>query len=483
MVSSKDSPIPTKSKQAIQYAWRQLAKRAGIEIKENSLTGFDSIGINVNYGTPGKKAEDKTIYVRPCAESVWHDILQAEPNSISWLPWEKTVPKGVDLPIKEPIPVLFWGEGAEDSSKPFVELLANGSILFNADVIASTLFMLTRWEEMVVTAGDRHDRFPGIESVAFKQNFLDRPIIDEYAIIIREWIPPFFQNWKPINHFFTIRPTHDVDLMGPLPNLTRKKAIKRIFGDILKRHDITDAMKTSRDIFYSLFFTERYKGVVNIKKLAQVSAKYKLRSIFYFQTAKPSNYDLHYHVSTWLLKNIIRLLQNAGMGIGHHPGYLSYDDITILREEKRKMENLLGNTPFGARPHYLRFKIPDTWNNFKDIGITHDSIGYPDHEGFRFGTCHPFHPFNLEEEREIDILEYPLIIMDTTLKHYRNMEIEVAKVQIRRLAERCRNVGGIFTILWHYSLPISETAVWPEHYETILSDLYQMTSPSKNIKK
>lgn len=48
------------------------------------------------------------------------------------------------------------------------------------DIFAASFFMLTRWEEYVNKARDSHNRFPATESLAYKQGFLDRPIVNEY---------------------------------------------------------------------------------------------------------------------------------------------------------------------------------------------------------------------------------------------------------------------------------------------------------------
>ena len=49
------------------------------------------------------------------------------------------------------------------------------------DIFASSFFMLTRWEEYVNKIRDMHNRFPAYASLACKNNFLDRPIVNEYV--------------------------------------------------------------------------------------------------------------------------------------------------------------------------------------------------------------------------------------------------------------------------------------------------------------
>jgi len=66
--------------------------------------------------------------------------------------------------------------------------------------------------------------------------------------------------------------------------------------------------------------------------------------------------------------------------------------------------------------------------------------------GFRNGMCHPFKPYDLEEEKEVNILEIPLTIMDGSLF---KMSFEEAWEKIKRLVDETEKNAGVITILWH----------------------------------
>ncbi|MBI4734215.1 MAG: hypothetical protein HY779_05315 [Rubrobacteridae bacterium] len=61
------------------------------------------------------------------------------------------------------------------------------------DIFGSSFFMLTRYEEMVVKERDQHERFFASESLAFREKFLSRPIVNEYLEILwwaLRWLSP-----------------------------------------------------------------------------------------------------------------------------------------------------------------------------------------------------------------------------------------------------------------------------------------------------
>ena len=101
-------------------------------------------------------------------------------------------------------------------------------------------------------------------------------------------------------------------------------------------------------------------------------------------------------------------------------------------------------------------------------------MGYADAEGFRCGTCHPFRPFDIGQDLEMNLWEYPLIVMDATLLYYRQMSPEQAVNIILKLAVKCKNVGGTFTLLWHNTSLFDEWEPWVATYQQVLYELAEL---------
>ncbi len=69
--------------------------------------------------------------------------------------------------INPKIPIIY-------GQSPFVFPKRN---FLPIDIFGSAFFMLTRYEEVVKPDKDEHDRFPATSSLAYQENFLERPII------------------------------------------------------------------------------------------------------------------------------------------------------------------------------------------------------------------------------------------------------------------------------------------------------------------
>ena len=462
--------LPILTETGIEYTWRQLAQRAGVTGGDLQGIGFERLGVPVHYARPDQVHSDRlSIIVVPCTEA-WEALLECAPHGLDWLPANEVVPRGAQLPFNDPVPVLFWGAGYEDGNKPFAELRPDGTVVFYADIIAAAFFMLSRWEETVVSVRDEHGRFPATASVAYKQGFLDWPVVDEYALILREWLKVLLPGWEPKRRLFSVKLSHDVDQIRRFPNW--HTAIRTFGGDLLKRRDLRQAWWTG----IGAIFPDRDPYLQGIRFLAGVSHEYGLgNDVFYFMADGPGPFGCGYDPASHLVKRCVEDLRDQGFEIGFHPGYDTFNDPERLAEEKDRLDAVLGKTQYGGRQHFLRFQVPNTWRHWEQIGLTYDStMTYADHEGFRCGTCHPFRPFDVEQNRELDLWEWPLIVMDGTLRQYRGLTPEQGQARILELARRCKQVGGTFTLLWHNSSLGGEWRPWAEVYRRVVGVLAEM---------
>ena len=60
--------------------------------------------------------------------------------------------------------------------------------------------------------------------------------------------------------------------------------------------------------------------------------------------------------------------------------------------------------------------------------------------------------FDLKGKQALDVLEQPLIVMDSSLFSYQRLDSESALNYVELLATRCARYGGQFTLLWHNTL-------------------------------
>src|SRR5690606_31890778 len=157
---------------------------------------------------------------------------------------------------------------------------------------AATFFMLSRWEETVIPTRDQHGRFPATASVAYRQGFLDRPIADEYGLILQEWLKTLLPGWTPQQAQFSVKLSHDIDHVRRFPSLYR--AGRTLAGDLLKRRSPDRAIHTLQALRVQTLTPEQDPFLQGVYELADLSEQHGLNSAFYFMAAEPGLYDTGY---------------------------------------------------------------------------------------------------------------------------------------------------------------------------------------------
>ena len=267
----------------------------------------------------------------------------------------------------------------------------------------------------------------------------------------------------PENKKFAVCLTHDVDDIYPT---LAHNVISSLY--CIKKLDL----KRLRNWLFLMIQKKDISPYLNFKEIMKLEEKYGAKSSFYFITSDKDIRRFRYNIED--LENELGYIVDQGWEVGLHGGYYSYNNLENIKNEKKRLEKVLGKEVIGYRNHYLMFKVPDTWELLAKAGFKYDTtFGYTDIVGFRNGMCHPFKPFNLNLNKEINILEIPLIVMDVALLSSCS-SIEHAWDTTKSLIDIVEKNNGILTILWHnntFNYPPRDA--WRNLYERILAYVHQ----------
>ena len=356
--------------------------------------------------------------------------------------------QGHGLPRSMPEPPLETIEGVPLLYGRPVVTRDGDRFVVHADIIASTYFMVTRYEEMVRRdVRDEHGRFPGRESLPYRAGFIDRPIVEEYAALLRKWLRAVGVAVPEPKRRFTFLPTHDVDRLRfysrwddpyrVVAAALRGRRPRRMIGEALGC-----AWRLRKDPWALDVFDEMIR-------LDEVCAK---ESVYFFMAGGGSAYDGRYDVRGKDARRVIEKVREAGASIGLHASYEAGEHPQRIAEEKARLEEVCGLPIRRNRHHYLAWReIEHGWELAK-AGIDWDStMGYADIAGFRLGVCHPIPLFDPVKLKPMGIEEHPLIAMDGTLSYskYMNLSEEEAFCYCKRLADQTRKHNGEFVTVWH----------------------------------
>ena len=317
----------------------------------------------------------------------------------------------------------------------------------HADLIASTYFMLSRWEETVDDQKDEHGRSAGKNTVAYKYEFLHRPIVNEYADLVWKVLTLAGFEGKRKNHNYTAVITHDIDQPFQWPSW--KINIKHLAGDLLKRRDFNMFVSDIKSLYRTTILGKK-DPFDHHDYLISLANEHGYKANFNLIISSQSKYDQSLPVSDPRLAALINKIESNGHIIGYHPGYNVYKDEMLFKKELNQLQSIVSQKIVSGRQHYLRFSVPDTWRIWDAAGLEWESsMGYSDLPGFRCGTCYPYSVFDCIERKKLKLKEKPLILMDATLVHY----LKSADMpSMHLLKEECKKHGGEWLTIFHNDL-------------------------------
>ena len=315
----------------------------------------------------------------------------------------------------------------------------------NFDPLAATFFMVTRYEEYLPHREDEHGRFFPEDSVAMQEGFLDQPVVDQWASLIKNKIEERYPSCElPRQHYRFVQ-TVDIDAAWRYSHKGTFRTMVGMGRDLVARRQPDEVARRLRVLLH-----REPDPFDSFDYLLEMHRRVPDSPLLFF--ALLADYGPNDKPATYLNPHFRELLQHladyAKMGI--HPGYNALEQPTNVDKEIRRLSGIIHRTIVRSRYHFLRLKLPTSYRILLHAGIRHDyTMGYADAVGFRAGISVPYPFYDLERDHENDLLIHPFSVMDTTLKKYLGLSPQEGLEEYKRIIDRVRAVDGTFCCIVH----------------------------------
>ncbi len=311
---------------------------------------------------------------------------------------------------------------------------------FPCDPFSLVFFVLSRYEEYLITRRDQHGRFCGKDSIFAP--FLARPFLDEWLLKFEKLLPAGEASHDRQERKSLWSNTIDVDIAFAF----RGRRFIRKWGGVVKDLLRSDRQRLKmrqevlrgqrQDPFDTYDFIER-------------TATAAIDHRFFFPCGHLSEYDINLDIEQLEVRELVNKVSGVAE-VGLHPSYRSFEEPERISVEKQKLEHALGRDVTDSRQHFLLMKLPDTYRHLEGAGIQRDfSMGFHDRIGFRSGTAYPHAFYDLESESELRVRIIPLHAMDSAMKVYMGLDPDSALEAMCSLFKSTAATGGVFTTVWH----------------------------------
>lgn len=326
-----------------------------------------------------------------------------------------------------------------DETKCFFTTSDASSLPF--DVFAASFYLLSRYEEYLPHVKDEYGRFTASESIAFKNGFLNQPVIDIWAYKLKYVLEAQFNDFEFPKRSYSIQPVIDV----PMAYYYKEKGLMRTIGGTLG-----DLVR-----FRLKRFTERYLVLFGFKRDPYDTFKWiitkqkqsKFKFVVLFLIGDYSTYDKNISVNK---KEFVSLIKSVAdyCKVGLKASYFALEDISILKKEKNKLEAIVNYNLEASRHSFSKLNLPESYRNLIELEVRQDyTMGYINELGFRAGTCTPFQFYDLDYEVQtpLQINSFHCIDFALLKKH----SLLDKKEELQRLIYQVYKVNGTFTPVFH----------------------------------
>lgn len=366
-------------------------------------------GVKINYSHTNISADD--FWIQP------HTLL-----------FEKNIcPQKIEITDREGVKIFFQTQGD-----------------FPFDIFAGIFYLISRYEEYFPHQKDMYGRYAHESSVAFKEGFLNVPLVNIWVEQLKSIMLQKFPAFKPRSNNFSFLPTYDIDEAYSFKHKSWKRSIGGACKDLIKGN-----FKR---------FTQR-KRVLNNKEedpfdsyiwLNDLHRHYSLHPVYFFLVAaKNGKYDKHILPSEMAMQTLLQQTSTQNQ-VGIHPSWQSSENQKLLNEEKKVIENIIGFKITQSRQHFIRFELPTTYRYLIETNIQQDySMGYGSINGFRASVATPFYWYDLEKEQITALQVFPFCFMDANSFYEQKQTAENTFEELMYYYNDVKKINGLFITIWH----------------------------------
>ena len=314
---------------------------------------------------------------------------------------------------------------------------------YPVDIFSLVFYFLNRYEEYNANAFDNHGRFRSIDSIAGLNKHLDFPIVDYWVRDFGSYLKSHFPGLTIPEPLLKFIPTFDIDHAWKYKN----KGFLRNLGGMIK--DLTKFSIESISKRISVISANSKDPYFTFKEIQDTHKDLKL--IYFILLGDYSSLDINISTSNSQFQQLLKDLSDSNE-LGIHPSYASNKSPNLLLKEINILSSITGKKPTKSRQHFLKLSFPQTYQNLIKAGITEDyTMGYADAIGFRAGTAYSFDWYDLSKEEATELMIFPFIAMDITLRDYLKLPPREAFSKLREIYNSLQITGGNFITIWHNS--------------------------------
>lgn len=331
------------------------------------------------------------------------------------------------------------------------------------DIFSASFYLLSRYEEYLPIKEnfDSKGCFISEKSLAYKEGFLETPLVDVWALKLEEKLNSLFPNYtSSIDRRFRFLPIISVNTpyryrtYSILGNLLRlgKKVVERDWSELKKQLRVL--LRIDQDPY------------CNVEKIVELHNRNSLRPLFAFRISNKKWYKRPVYFAYSTYKKVLCRNYQIALCISG----VASNSVSQLKLEQKILSRIFRTRIVIGTSSLSEYVVPKFYRNLSNSKIKEDfSMSYPDRIGFRASTCTPFRVYDLnrEEYYRIDVHSVPFTVWSVKRMGLNKEEIVKAATS---MAKTVKSLKGEFIIASHNDNFVDSSMLkgWASTYEYVI---------------
>lgn len=319
----------------------------------------------------------------------------------------------------------------------------NDNSILPFDVLAASFYIITRYEEYLPHVSDQYNRFQPQDSILYKMETFETPIINVWAKELGEIITSKYPDIQLKKKTFKFIPTYDIDAAWAYRNKGLFRTTAAFLRDALVFN--TDEIKRR----YEVLTKKRIDPFDTFDYQIELQKELKLKPLYFILCGDYNTNDKNISIRNKEFQELIKHIGDYAL-VGIHPSFSSYLQKDVIKDEIKRLSEVLNRDVTMSRQHFLRLSLPKSYQILNELDITDDyTMGYASQAGFRAGYADTFAFFDLENDTKTKLNIHPFALMDGTMRDYLDLDVHESFDKAKKLIDEVKKVNGTFILLWH----------------------------------
>ena len=319
----------------------------------------------------------------------------------------------------------------------------NDNSILPFDILAASFYIITRYEEYLPHVSDQYNRFQPQDSILYKMETFETPIINIWAKELGEIITSKYPDIQLKKKTFKFIPTYDIDAAWAYRNKGLFRTTAAFLRDALVFN--TDEIKRR----YEVLTKKKIDPFDTFDYQIELQKELKLKPLYFILCGDYNTNDKNISIRNKEFQELIKHIGDYAL-VGIHPSFSSYLQKDVIKDEIKRLSEVLNRDVTMSRQHFLRLSLPKSYQILNELDITDDyTMGYASQAGFRAGYADTFAFFDLENDTKTKLNIHPFALMDGTMRDYLDLDVHESFDKAKKLVDEVKKVNGTFILLWH----------------------------------